>query len=100
MTSSLPYTPVVGSTPDGSSYEARYGSRNSARYAMHKRLDLKGAYNLDGGGRVFVEWWNVLFTKNNAVAEKFDTDESYNPDNPKIINDTPILIWVGMEMPL
>jgi hypothetical protein len=100
MTSSLPYTPVVGSTPNGSSYEARYGDRNSARYAMHKRLDIKGSYNLDGGGRVFVEWWNVLFFRNNAVAEKFDTGESYNPDNPKIINDIPTLIWVGMEMPL
>ncbi|HNX60411.1 MAG TPA: hypothetical protein PKK43_15015, partial [Spirochaetota bacterium] len=94
MTSSLPYTPVSQYVYNGSTYTTEYGKRNSANYAMNKRLDFRGTYRTDNDTRLSVECWNILFFRNNAVAEKkhsASTETKY---------DIPFFIWLSLEKPL
>jgi len=100
MTSSLPYTPVSGYVYNGSSYTTNYGDRNSARYAMNKRLDVRGSYRTDNDTKISVECWNLLFFRNNAVTEKQNTGRSADSNNTTVKNDIPFFIWISMEKPL
>lgn len=94
MTSSLPYTPVSQYVYNGSTYTAEYGKRNSADFAMNKRLDFRGTYRTDNDTRLSVECWNILFFRNNAVAEK------KNSSSTETKNDIPFFIWLSLEKPL
>lgn len=94
MMSSLPYTPVSRFLYDGSSYTTDYGKRNSANFALNKRLDLRGIYTTDSGTRISVECWNVLFFRNNTVALETNTSSTEKKF------DIPFFIWCSLEKPL
>ncbi|MBP7901622.1 MAG: carboxypeptidase-like regulatory domain-containing protein [Spirochaetes bacterium] len=94
MSSSLPYTPVSRFLFDGSSYTTEYGKRNSANFAMNKRLDVRGTYRTDNDTRISVECWNVLFFRNNTVALETNTSSTERK------YDTPFFIWCSLEKPL
>ncbi len=94
MTSSLPYTPVSRFLYDGSTYTADYGKRNSANFALNKRLDIKGTYRTENDTRISLECWNVLFFRNNAFAQKENTSSTEKRF------DIPFFIWCSLEKPL
>ncbi|MBN2040186.1 MAG: carboxypeptidase-like regulatory domain-containing protein [Spirochaetes bacterium] len=98
MYSSLPYTPVAGSNGSGEDYTAYYGERNSERFGMHHRLDLKALYKWEDGKRFYVEVWNALINQTNTIFEYFDNDEPYSSGNPENFNDLPFFIWAGFEL--
>ena len=93
--SSLPYTPVTGSTGD---YGAVYGEKNSERFNMHSRLDIKASYNWEDGKRFYVEAWNILLNRNNTIFEYYDDEEPYSDSNPENYNDLSFYIWAGFEL--
>lgn len=95
--SSLPYTPVTGSIRNEDDYSAVYGEKNSERFNMHSRADVKVSY-VWGNGRFYTEFWNLFLDRNNAVFENFDSDDPYGSDNPENYNDLPVFFWVGVEL--
>jgi len=96
--SSLPYTPVISSTPSGSGNTPEYGSYNSARYDMHFRIDFKFSYLTDNGTRFYAEIWNLLYNQDNCLYPDFDKSKPYGDDNPESTKDLlPVFLWIGME---
>lgn len=89
--SSLPYTPVEGTTDTIIGTSTLYGETNSEVYDLHHRLDAKLNYRFSPKGRIYIEWWNVYFNSNNTIAD-LDNDPS------NLINDTPIFLWAGAEL--
>lgn len=98
MYSSLPYTPITGSSSSDGDYTANYGKRNSKRFNMHSRLDLKASYTWKDGKRFYIEAWNVLLNKNNTIFERFDDDKPFSSSNPSEIHDLTFFIWAGFEV--
>jgi hypothetical protein len=98
MCSSLPYTPITGSSGSDGNYSADYGERNSGRFNMHTRLDAKASYYWEDGKRFYLEVWNLLINKNNTIFEYYDDDRPYGRNNPENFNDLPFFIWLGFEL--
>jgi len=108
---SMPYTPVTGSTPDGSGgFEPQYGSYNSRRYPAHHRLDAKLTYTR-GNLRCYAEVWNVYYVNGYDRGEKefktnksylfpvYDNDKPYSSSNPEKQEDIPLaFLWLGVEI--
>jgi len=108
---SMPYTPITGSTSDGNGdYDPQYGSHNSKRYSAQHRLDAKLTYTRENV-RYYVEIWNVYYVKgydtddgevktNKAyICPKYDTDKPYSNDNPEKQSDIPTaFLWAGVEI--
>jgi len=108
---SMPYTPITGSTPDGDGkYNPQYGSYNSKRYPAHHRLDLKLTYTRDNI-RFYVEMWNVYYVKGYDEADDeaitndtylfpvFDNNKPYSSSNPEKQSDVPAaFFWAGLEI--
>ncbi len=109
--SSMPYTPITGSTPDGSGgYDPVYGNYNSKRYSAYHRLDAKLSYTT-GPVRLYVEIWNIYYIrgydrdkdkviKNESyIFPDFDNDKPYSSTNPKNQKDIPgAFFWAGLEI--
>lgn len=108
---SMPYTPVTGSTPDGSGgFEPQYGSYNSRRYPAHHRLDAKLTYTR-GNLRCYAEVWNVYYfngydrgdkefkTNKSYLFPVYDNDKPYSSSNPEKQEDIPLaFLWLGVEI--
>ena len=108
---SMPYTPVTGSTPDGSGgYDPDYGSYNSKRYPAHHRLDAKLTYTRDNI-RFYIEVWNIYYVKgydrdedkviknDTYLFPSFDKDKPYSSSNPEKQKDIPAaFLWAGVEI--
>ncbi|PKL18177.1 MAG: hypothetical protein CVV49_07345 [Spirochaetae bacterium HGW-Spirochaetae-5] len=108
---SMPYTPVTGSTSDGSGgYDPEYGSYNSKRYPAHHRLDAKLTYTRDNI-RFYIEVWNIYYVKgydrdedkaiknDTYLFPSFDNDKPYSSSNPEKQKDIPAaFLWAGVEI--
>ncbi len=111
---SMPYTPITGSTLDTSGgygvYVPQYGSYNSKRYPSHHKLDVKLTYTR-GNARFYVEAWNFYYIKGYDRDEnKFKTNRSYlfpvfhnsqpySSSNPEKQSDLPdAFLWAGIEI--
>ena len=109
FSTSMPYTPVTGSTSDGGEYEPDYGKYNSARYGAQHKLDLKLSYT-DGNIRIYGEVWNVYYfkgynlnddeveTNDTYLFPVYDKDNPYSSSNPRNQEDIPVFFWAGVEI--
>ena len=97
--SSLPYTPVTGSSSVNGINVVEYGDKNSRRFDPHNRLDFKLSWQAHKKCRLFFEFWNVYGNTNNDIFQIYDGDRDYGDDNPKIQSDyPPVFFWAGMEL--
>ncbi len=111
---SMPHTPITGSTFDTSGgygvYVPQYGSYNSERYSPQHRLDFKLTYTRDNT-RFYIEAWNVYYIKGYDRDEnKFETNRTYlfpifhesrpySSSNPEKQSDLPdAFLWAGIEI--
>jgi len=108
---SMPYTPITGSTPDGSGdYDPVYGKYNSKRYSAYHRLDAKLSYTTDAV-RFYIEIWNIYYIKGydrnkdkvikneSYLYPDFDNNKPYSSSNPKDQSDIPgAFFWAGLEI--
>jgi hypothetical protein len=108
---SMPYTPVIGSTSDGGGgFNPQYGSYNSGRYPAHHRLDAKLTYTR-GNIRCYAEFWNIYYvygydrgdrefkTSKSYLFPVYDKDKPYSSSNPEKQEDIPLaFLWLGVEI--